>query len=115
MQRSYRNPRRRGGVDQVRLNLLDQHHPGRSNNVASQLFLCVAATPPQLRRGYPADLQFIHTFHDRPFSRRRSLTTSTASEQNTSILSTRRVSGQPADLSSPSAFSTCRLLRHSWT
>src|SRR6185436_12994966 len=62
MQRSNRNSRRRGGVDQVRLNSLDQHHPVRSNNVAAQLFLCVAATPPQLRRGYPADLQFIHTF-----------------------------------------------------
>ena len=67
MQRSNRNSRRRGGVDQVRLNSLDQHHPGRSNNVASQLFLCVAATPPQLRRGYPADLQFIQTFYDRAY------------------------------------------------
>src|SRR6185369_3751219 len=71
MQRSNRNSRRRGGVNQVRLNSLDQHHPGRSNNVASQLFLCVAATPPQLRRGYPADLQFIHTFIDLPDIRER--------------------------------------------
>ena len=69
MQRSFRNSRRRGGVDQVQSSSLDQHHPGRSNKVASQSFLDVAATPPQLRRGHSPDLQFVHIFYDRACSR----------------------------------------------
>src|SRR5688572_17761954 len=32
----------------------DQHHPVRFNEVASRLFLDVAATPPRLRRGVPS-------------------------------------------------------------
>src|SRR6185295_687307 len=39
-----------GGVDQVQFNSLDQHHPGRSNKVASHFFL-VSQPPLPLRRG----------------------------------------------------------------
>jgi hypothetical protein len=31
------------------------------------IFLDVAATPPRLRRGVAAILQFIHTFYDRAY------------------------------------------------
>ena len=57
MERSHRNQRRRGGVGQANCIELDQHHPVRSNKVASQYFLDVAATPPQLRRGLSHDLE----------------------------------------------------------
>jgi len=54
---------RADGVVLIKFNqlLLTNTHPGRSNKVASQFFLDVAATPPLLRRGFPfPDLQSIH-------------------------------------------------------
>src|SRR6185369_13786471 len=50
MQRSHQNSRRRGGVDQVQFNSLDQHHPGRSNKVASHFFL-VSRPPSSAEEG----------------------------------------------------------------
>src|SRR5215470_17434772 len=68
MSRSDRDSRRRGGVVQVQSNSLDQHHPGRSNKVASHFLLDVASTPPQLRRGLFARSASHSHLLDRAFS-----------------------------------------------
>ena len=65
--RSHISSRRRGGVGQE---FPDHTTPSAPSKDASRYFLEVASTPPLLRRGTRAPLQFVHTFIDRAYRRK---------------------------------------------